>query len=95
MTSRLSTISASSCLAVAIACLADGSATAATVNNLGGSPVVLVVVEDGSKVEISVAPGSSEVICSAGCFVTLPNGDRIGLAADEILKVRDGDFIVK
>ncbi|KPF47107.1 hypothetical protein ACSV9I_01710 [Rhizobium sp. G187] len=70
-------------------------ANAATINNGGASAVVIVVVEDGSKVELALDAGASETICPAGCFVTLPNGDRIGLAGDETIELGDGGAVIK
>lgn len=70
-------------------------ASAATISNGGGSTVVIVVVEDGSKVEIALDSGASETICPAGCFITLPNGDRVGLAGDETIELGDGGAVIK
>lgn len=95
MTVRLATGVAAFALAVVATVPSSGLALAATVSNVGDASVVLVIVEDGNKVEVSVDAGTSEIICSAGCFVTLPNGDRIGLAGDETLEVQDGEFVIK
>jgi hypothetical protein len=54
-----------------------------------------VVVEDGNKMEVPVDAGASETICPAGCFLTLPNGDRIGLAGGETVEIVDGIATVK
>lgn len=75
--------------------LAAGSASAASVHNAGPSAIVLVVVEDGSKMELPLDAGGSETICPAGCFLTLPNGDRIGLAGGESVEITDGVATVK
>lgn len=65
-------------------------ASAATVSNTGGAAETLVVVEGGSRMEVAVDPGQSQTICPAGCFVTLPNGDRVGLEGGETLELKDG-----
>lgn len=75
--------------------LAAGLASAASVHNAGPSSVVLVVVEDGNKMEVPLDVGGSETICPAGCFLTLPNGDRIGLAGGETVEIVDGVATVK
>ena len=75
--------------------LVAGPAFAASVVNIGSSSVVIVVVEDGNKVEISLDAGGSDVICSSGCFLTLPNGDRIGLAGGETVEIKDGVATIK
>jgi len=72
-----------------------GSGLAASVSNSGTSPIVLIVVEDGNRVEVSIDAGGSDSICPAGCFVTLPNGDRLGLAGGESVDIKDGVATIK
>lgn len=75
--------------------LAAGPGLAASIQNVGSSPVVLVVVEDGNKTEVALDAGGSDTICVSGCFLTLPNGDRIGLAGGETVEIRDGVATIK
>jgi phage gp45-like len=75
--------------------LVAGSSLAASVLNSGSSAVVLVVVEDGTKTEIALDAGGSDVICASGCFLTLPNGDRIGLSGGETVEIKDGVATIK
>lgn len=82
-------------LSVFVSVLAAGLASAATVHNAGPTSVVLVVVEDGNKMELPLDAGGSETICPSGCFLTLPNGDRIGLAGGETIEIVDGVATVK
>jgi hypothetical protein len=77
------------------AVLVAGQAFAASVHNAGSSAVVLVVVEDGNRTELSLDAGGSDVICASGCFLTLPNGDRIGLAGGENVEIKDGSVSIK
>jgi hypothetical protein len=70
-------------------------AVAASVTNKDADVQVLVIVEDGSRVEVAVEPGSTETICSSGCFVTLPNGDRIALTGGETVELEGGSASVK
>lgn len=78
-------------LATAVA----GAAHAATVTNTGGTAVVLQVTEDGARMDLPLDPGQSQTICPAGCFVTLPDGDRLGLEGSETLEVKDGIATVR
>ena len=75
--------------------LVAGSGLAASIHNAGSSAVVLVVVEDGNKTEVALDVGGSDVICASGCFLTLPNGDRIGLAGGETVEIKDGVATIK
>ncbi len=75
--------------------LVAGSGFAASIHNAGSSAVVLVVVEDGNKAEVALDAGGSDVICASGCFLTLPNGDRIGLAGGETVEIKDGVATIK
>lgn len=68
---------------------------AASVTNRDGDTQVLVVVEDGSRMEVALEPGATETICPAGCFVTLPNGDRIALGGGEEVEIKGGEASVK
>lgn len=72
-----------------------GSGLAASIHNAGSSAVVLVVVEDGNKTEVALDAGGSDTICASGCFLTLPNGDRIGLAGGETVEIKDGVATIK
>ena len=75
--------------------LVAGPGLAASIHNTGSSAVVLVVVEDGNKTEVALDAGSSDSICASGCFLTLPNGDRIGLAGGETVEIKDGVATIK
>lgn len=75
--------------------LVAGAGHAASIHNAGSQAVVLVVVEDGNKTEVALDAGSSDTICTAGCFLTLPNGDRIGLAGGETVEIKDGVATIK
>ena len=70
-------------------------AVAASVTNKDADTQVLVIVEDGSRVEVALEPGSTETICPSGCFLTLPNGDRIALNGGEDVEIEGGAASVK
>lgn len=70
-------------------------AQAATVTNSGDEAVVLVVTENGSRMDLALDPGSSESICANGCFVTLPNGDRLALTGSETVEINGGSAVIK
>lgn len=70
-------------------------AMAASVTNKDADTQVLVVVEGGSRMEIALEPGATETICPSGCFVTLPNGDRIALNGGEDVEIEGGAASVK
>ena len=70
-------------------------AMAASVTNKDGDTQVLVIVEAGSRMEVALEPGATETICPSGCFVTLPNGDRIALNGGESVEIVGGSASVK
>ncbi|MCA1967804.1 MAG: hypothetical protein LDL42_01630 [Rhizobium sp.] len=74
---------------------AASGALAASVTNSGTASIVLQVVEDGNRSEVAIDAGASETICPSGCFVTLPNGDRLGLEGGETVEIKDGSATVK
>lgn len=75
--------------------LSIGSAFAATVTNKDSSDIVLTIAENGNKVEMTVASGSTEEICPEGCFITMPNGDRLALTGNETVEISGGSANVK
>ncbi|PND22199.1 hypothetical protein CN934_09310 [Ensifer sp. MMN_5] len=72
-----------------------GVAYAASVTNTDGEAAVLVIVEGESRIEVAIDAGATEVICPGGCFVTAPNGDRVGLQGDETIEIVNGSVVVK
>ena len=70
-------------------------AQAASVTNKDEAPVVLTVTEGGNRVEVVVDAGASERFCPSGCFMTTPDGDRIGLSGDETIEIVKGSAVIK
>jgi hypothetical protein len=68
---------------------------AATVTNTDPAAVVVVITEGGNKVEIVVDSGASETLCASGCFMTAPDGDRIGLDGGETIDIVKGSAVIK
>jgi hypothetical protein len=75
--------------------LAAMSAEAATLINKGDAPVTIVVTEDGQKNEVTAGPAETVQFCMAGCFVTMPNGDRQALAGPETVEISGSDVLIK
>jgi hypothetical protein len=83
-------------LVTALALLASaGAAMAASAVNRDAEPRTLVVTEGGSKSELSLAAGETVEFCPAGCFVTMPNGDREALTGSETIEISDGVARIK
>ncbi|MBB3918236.1 hypothetical protein [Rhizobium fabae] len=75
--------------------LAAPAAHAASITNTDPAAVVLVITESGQRVEVVVDAGASESLCPSGCFMTTPDGDRIGLDGGETIDIVKGSAIVK
>ena len=69
-------------------------AVAATLTNSDPATVVLTVAEPGGRSDVSLDPGTSQDICPTGCFITLPNGDHLGLNGSEKVDIRGGSATV-
>ncbi|MET3612245.1 hypothetical protein ABID16_000550 [Rhizobium aquaticum] len=69
-------------------------AAAADITNGDKKAVVIEVVENGSRSKVPLPPGATESICPSGCFITAPNGDRVGLSGGETVKISGGAVIV-
>lgn len=70
--------------------LPAAAASAATLINAGSEPVVVQVSEASGRMDVSLDPGAQEEVCPSGCFLTLPSGDRVGLAGGETVEIKDG-----
>ena len=75
--------------------LMTAGAFAAEVTNADSKTVNLVIVENGNRSDLPLAPGASETICADGCFLTAPNGDHIGLTGNETVEISGGAAVVK
>jgi hypothetical protein len=89
MKTRLLTITSTAMLTFASA------VPAAEITNADAKSVVVTVVENGSRLNLPLSPGATESICPSGCFITAPNGDRVGLSGGETVEITGGAAIVK
>ena len=67
-----------------------GRRIAASAVNLDNEPRTLIVTEGGNKPELALAAGETVEFCPAGCFVTMPNGDREALTGSETIEISGG-----
>ncbi len=75
--------------------LLTGPASAATVVNQDAKAYTLVVTEGGQKSEVGLAAGQTIDVCSGGCFITMPNGDREALSGGETVEIKGGTATIK
>lgn len=78
------------CIAAALLVAFGGVAHAASVVNLDAETHTLIVIEGGSKSELTLAAGETAEFCQNGCFVTMPNGDLEALAGSETVEISGG-----
>jgi len=83
------------CAAIIALLSASGAAVAASAINLDSEPHTIVVTEGGSRTEFVLGPQESVEFCPAGCFVTMPNGDREALNGSETIEISGGKGRVK
>lgn len=81
--------------AIAVVVLSATTAVSATITNNDAEPASLAVTEAGNRFDVVIAPGASEQVCAANCFVTFPNGDRIALEGGENIEIVKGSAVVK
>lgn len=72
-----------------------GSAAAASITNKDAQSQVLIVTESGNKIEMAIEAGATVNFCPAGCFVTMPSGDRETLAGGETIDIVNGAAVIK
>jgi hypothetical protein len=77
-------------LAAAALVAMSGTGMAASVTNRDAQAHTIVVTEGGSKSEIAVGAGETVEFCQTGCFVTMPNGDRLPLGGSEVIEISGG-----
>ncbi len=83
------------CVAIAAFLAMSGAGMAASAVNKDAEPRTLIVTEAGSKTELALAAGETVEFCSAGCFVTMPNGDREALTGSETIEISGGVAKIK
>ena len=83
------------CLSVVAVVLSISSASGASVTNGEAETLTLVITEKGERSEIVLAVGQTQSICPSGCFITLPNGDRVVLSGSETVSVSNGRAIIE
>ena len=71
-----------------------GGAAAASVENKDSQSQVLIVTEDGDKIELVVEVGATVNFCPEGCFVTMPSGDRETLDGSESINIVNGGAVI-
>ena len=81
--------------AIVILASLGSAAQAATIVNMDGQDYSLQITEGGSQSEIGIAAGQSVSVCPAGCFVTMPNGDRETLSGGETVEIVNGKATIK
>lgn len=82
-------------LTLAASLLMIGASAAASVTNKDGQSHILIVTEGSDKVEVVVEAGETAVLCPAGCFVTMPSGDRETLSGAETIEIVNGSAVIK
>ncbi|MAY61260.1 MAG: hypothetical protein CML29_03535 [Rhizobiales bacterium] len=82
-------------LTLSVLAVTATGALAASVTNKDADVQVLVVTEDGAKREVAVEAGSTVEICPAGCFVTMPSGDRETLSGSEAVEIVGGSAVIR
>jgi hypothetical protein len=83
------------CVAIAALLALSGQGIAASAVNMDAEPRTLIVTEGGSKSELALAAGETVEFCPAGCFVTMPNGDREALTGSETIEISGGVAKIK
>ena len=81
--------------AIALMLAPTSGAFAATVVNKDAQAQVLIVTEGGNTLNVAVDAGGQAEICPAGCFVTMPSGDRETLSGSETIEIVNGSAIIK
>jgi len=82
-------------VAVLVLLAATIAANGATLTNKDANSQTVVVTEGGVKNELAIASGETITFCNAGCFLTLPNGDRAVLAGPENVEIVNGLAVIK
>lgn len=83
-------------IAAAVLSLATlGVASAANVTNKDSESRVLIVTEGSATVELVIEAGATVNFCPAGCFVTMPSGDREALSGNESINIVNNQAVIQ
>ncbi len=72
-----------------------GAAQAANIVNLDQQAHSLQITENGVQSDIGIQPGETVSACAAGCFITMPSGDRETLTGGETVEIVGGKAVIK
>lgn len=75
--------------------LGMSSALAAEITNQDAESHTLPVTEAGVRTEVVIDAGATVSICAAGCFITMPNGDRAALVGTEVVDIVNGAAVIR
>jgi hypothetical protein len=75
--------------------LLAGHAMAASITNSDSEALTLQITEEGVRADMVIEPGETVEVCTAGCFLTLPNGDRTVLEGEEAVEIIGGAVIIE
>lgn len=81
--------------AVVVSLAIVGNAQAASIVNLDQQAYSLQITENGVQSEVGIQPGETVAACAAGCFVTMPSGDRETLTGGETVEIVGGKANIK
>ncbi|MCY0147766.1 hypothetical protein OEG84_08570 [Hoeflea sp. G2-23] len=82
-------------LVVGLSLAMIGGAAAATITNKDSNSHVLTVTEGSNQSDMVVEAGATVNFCPAGCFVTMPSGDRETLSGSENVEIINGGAVIK
>ncbi|MDF1607585.1 hypothetical protein PZ897_05295 [Hoeflea sp. YIM 152468] len=81
--------------AFAMSSIMVAGAHAASVTNTDPGAQILIVTEGSGKIELVVEAGATVSFCPAGCFITMPSGDRETLNGSESIDIINGAAVIK
>lgn len=70
-------------------------ASAANITNKDSESRVLIVTEGSATVELVIEAGATVSFCPAGCFVTMPSGDREALSGNESINIVNNQAVIQ
>lgn len=76
------------CTAMVVVTSANG--LAASIKNIDAKTQTIIIAEGDNRRDVVLKTDQQISVCSKGCFITMPNGDRVALGGDETVEISNG-----
>lgn len=68
----------------------SGTGLTASIKNIDAKTQTIIIAEGDNRRDVVLKTDQQISVCLKGCFITMPNGDRVALDGDETVEINNG-----